>query len=66
MFDYTGTVLADGTYSITAQATDIAMNTGSLSSPFSITINTVDSDGDGNPDFCDDDDNGKGKSTISL
>ena len=59
-FDYTGTTLADGTYSFTAMATDIAVNTGSLSAPFSITINTVDSDGDGNPDFCDDDDDGNG------
>jgi len=59
-FDYTGTTLADGTYSFTAMATDIAVNTGSLSAPFSITINTVDSDGDGNPDFCDEDDNGNG------
>lgn len=59
-FDHTGTTLADGTYSITAQATDIANNTGSLSNPFSITINTVDTDGDGNPDFCDDDDDGNG------
>jgi len=59
-FDYTGTTLADGTYTFTAQATDIAMNTGALSAGFSITINTVDSDGDGNPDFCDDDDNGNG------
>ena len=36
------------------------MNTGDLSNPFAITINTVDSDGDGNPDFCDDDDDGNG------
>jgi gliding motility-associated-like protein len=59
-FDYTGTTLADGTYSFTAIATDIAMNTGDLSAPFTITVNTVDSDGDGNPDFCDEDDDGNG------
>ena len=59
-FDYSGTTLADGTYTFTAQATDIANNTGDLSSPFTITVNTVDSDGDGNPDFCDDDDDGNG------
>ena len=63
-FDYTGTVLADGSYSFTAMATDIAMNTGDLSAPFAITVNTVDSDGDGNPDFCDDDDNGNGDTDI--
>ena len=63
-FDHTGTVLADGTYAITAQATDIAMNTGDLSNPFAIIINTVDSDGDGNPDFCDDDDNGDGVDDV--
>ena len=61
-FDYTGTTLADGSYTFTAQATDIAMNTGSLSAGFDVTVNTVDSDGDGNPDFCDDDDNGNGSS----
>jgi len=59
-FDYTETTLADGTYTFIAQATDAAVNTGALSQPFMITINTVDSDGDGNPDFCDDDDNGNG------
>ena len=64
-FDHTGTVLADGSYGITVQATDIANNTGSLSAPFSITINTVDSDGDGIPDFCDDDDGNNGVSDTS-
>jgi gliding motility-associated-like protein len=59
-FDYTGTTLADGTYTFTAIATDIAVNTGAVSNSFTITINTVDSDGDGNPDFCDEDDNGNG------
>ena len=59
-FDYTDTTLADGTYTFTAIATDAAINTGALSDPFSITINTVDTDGDGNPDFCDEDDNGNG------
>ena len=59
-FDYTGTTLADGTYTFTAIVTDAAINTGGVSEPVSITINTVDSDGDGNPDFCDDDDDGNG------
>ena len=63
-FDHTGTVLADGSYTITAQATDIAMNTGALSNPFAITINTVDSDGDGIADFCDDDDDGDGVDDV--
>ena len=40
-FDYTGTVLADGTYTFTAQATDTAMNTGALSAGLTITVNTV-------------------------
>ncbi|MEQ6124971.1 Ig-like domain-containing protein, partial [Pseudotenacibaculum sp. MALMAid0570] len=59
-FDHTGTTLADGTYNITARATDIANNTGALSATFTITINTVDSDGDGIADFCDEDDGGNG------
>ncbi len=52
--------MIDGTYSITAQATDIAMNTGAISNPFIIEVNTVDTDGDGIADFCDDDDDGNG------
>ena len=57
-FDFTDTILADGTYTFTAQATDIATNVGDLSAGFTITVNTVDADGDGIPDFCDDDDDG--------
>ena len=59
-YDHTGTVLADGTYNITAQATDLAGNTGVVSTVFTITINSVDTDGDGLPDVCDDDYDGNG------
>ncbi|MFD2567877.1 MBG domain-containing protein [Pseudotenacibaculum haliotis] len=63
-FDHTGTTLADGTYSITAQATDVSGNTGDLSAPFTITINTVDTDSDGIADFCDEDDDGNGVDDV--
>jgi gliding motility-associated-like protein len=56
--------LADGTYNITARATDIAANTGDISAAFTITINTVDSDSDGIADFCDDDDDGNGVDDV--
>ncbi|MFY0632048.1 MAG: gliding motility-associated C-terminal domain-containing protein, partial [Flavobacteriaceae bacterium] len=59
-FDHTGTTLADGTYSFTVTATDNADNTSALSAPLTITINSVDTDGDGLPDFCDDDVDGNG------
>ena len=59
-FDYTGTTLADGTYNFTVTATDSADNTSPLSAPLTITINSVDTDGDGIPDICDDDDDGNG------
>jgi gliding motility-associated-like protein len=59
-FDYTGTVLADGTYNFTVTATDITSNTSSVSAALTITINSVDTDGDGLPDFCDNDDDGNG------
>ncbi len=59
-FDHTATTLADGSYSFTVTATDIAGNTSDLSAPLNITINSVDTDGDGLPDFCDDDDDGNG------
>ena len=60
LFDYTDTILIDGVYTIVTQATDAATNTSELSEPFSITINTIDSDSDGIADFCDDDDDGNG------
>ncbi|MFD2566724.1 lamin tail domain-containing protein [Pseudotenacibaculum haliotis] len=63
-FDHSGTTLADGTYNITARATDIAGNTGDISAAFTITINTVDSDSDGIADFCDDDDDGNGVDDV--
>ncbi len=59
-FDHTGTTLADGIYNFTVTATDIAGNTSDVSTPLNITINSVDTDGDGLPDFCDDDDDGNG------
>ncbi|WP_158977032.1 Ig-like domain-containing protein [Cellulophaga sp. L1A9] len=40
-FDYTATVLADGDYILTAQATDTAGNTGIISADFPITIDTT-------------------------
>ena len=59
-FDHTGTTLADGTYNFTVTATDIATNTSAISGALTITINSLDTDGDGLPDFCDDDDDGNG------
>ena len=59
-FDHTGTTLADGTYNFTVTATDIATNTSPLSAALTITINSVDTDRDGLPDFCDDDVDGNG------
>ena len=59
-FDHTGTTLADGTYNFTVTATDVANNTSELSDPLTITINSLDTDGDGLPDFCDDDKDGNG------
>ena len=41
IFDYTGTVLADGDYILTAQATDLAGNTSLESSDYPITIDTT-------------------------
>ncbi|MFW5440402.1 MAG: beta strand repeat-containing protein, partial [Methylophilaceae bacterium] len=41
-FDHTGTTLADGTYNITAQATDTAGNTGVVSAALPATVETVD------------------------
>ena len=40
-FDYTGTTLADGTYSLTATATDAAGNTSAPSAPLTITVDTA-------------------------
>ena len=63
-FDHTGTTLADGTYSFTVTATDIANNTSPLSAALTITINSLDTDGDGLPDFCDDDKDGNGVDDV--
>ena len=59
-FDYTSVTLADATYNITATATDAATNTSNMSAVFSIIIDTKDFDEDGNPDFCDTDDDNDG------
>ena len=40
-FDYTGTALADGDYTFTAQATDLAGNVSSVSSVFNVTVDTT-------------------------
>ncbi len=59
-FDHTGVTLTDGTYNLTATATDAATNTSDMSAGFSIIVDTKDFDGDGNPDFCDTDDDNDG------
>jgi len=59
-FDHTGTTLADGVYDITVTATDAATNTSPISNTLTIEIDSLDSDGDGLPDFCDDDVDGNG------
>jgi len=59
-FDHSATVLADGVYNITATATDISTNTSNMSATLIIIIDTRDFDEDGNPDFCDDDDDNDG------
>ncbi len=63
-FDHTGTTLADGSYSFTITATDATGNLSALSDALTITINSVDTDGDGLPDFCDDDDDGNGVDDV--
>ena len=40
-YDYTATVLAEGTYGFTARATDAGGNTGSASASFDVTIDTT-------------------------
>jgi gliding motility-associated-like protein len=59
-FDHTGTILADATYDITVTATDASNNTSAISNTLTITIDSVDTDNDGLPDFCDDDVDGNG------
>jgi gliding motility-associated-like protein len=59
-FDHTGTILADGIYNITVTATDASANTSPVSNTLTIEIDSLDSDGDGLPDFCDDDVDGNG------
>jgi gliding motility-associated-like protein len=59
-FDHSATVLADGFYNVTATAKDVSNNTSAMSSLFIIKVDTVDTDGDGIHDFCDDDDDNDG------
>ena len=59
-FDYTATTLSDGTYGFTAIATDLSNNISGVSSTLTLTIDSMDTDRDGLPDFCDDDDDGNG------
>ena len=59
-FDYTNTVLADGRYNFSASATNSVGNTSAQSNPYELTIDTLDTDGDGSADFCDDDDDNDG------
>lgn len=40
-FDYTGTILSDGTYNFTAQATDVTGNTGVVSAALPVTVDNV-------------------------
>ena len=40
-FDHTGTTLGQGTYAITAEATDAAGNTSATSAAYDITIDTT-------------------------
>jgi hypothetical protein len=41
IFDYTGTTLANGTYSLTATASDVAGNVSTLSNNFTVVVNTT-------------------------
>ena len=59
-FDHTATVLPDSTYTFTATATDATGNTSEISNPLQIEINTLDTDGDGLFNFCDEDDDNDG------
>jgi gliding motility-associated-like protein len=59
-FDHRATVLANGFYNVTATAKDVSNNTSAMSSTFTIKVDTVDTDGDGIHDFCDDDDDNDG------
>ncbi len=59
-YDHSSVTLADGDYHTTAKATDAAGNVSDSSENFSITISTIDTDNDGNPDFCDTDDDNDG------
>ncbi len=43
-FDYTGTTLADATYSVIARATATASNPSDLSAPFGVTVDTTSPD----------------------
>jgi gliding motility-associated-like protein len=59
-YDHTAVTLANGTYNVTAIATDTAKNTSASSEVFTIKVDTTDTDGDLIHDFCDDDDDNDG------
>ncbi len=59
-FDYSTVVLSDADYIFTAKATNAANKTSEQSEEFHITISTLDTDNDGDADFCDQDDDNDG------
>ena len=59
-FDHSSTTLSDGTYNVTAKATDASGNVSASSSVFTIAVSTLDTDGDLIHDFCDEDDDNDG------
>ncbi|MGB1270376.1 MAG: gliding motility-associated C-terminal domain-containing protein, partial [Flavobacteriaceae bacterium] len=60
VYDNSASILPDNVYLFTAITTDSAGNVSDFSNQFNISINTADNDTDGNPDFCDDDDDNDG------
>jgi Bacterial Ig-like domain/Bacterial Ig domain len=60
--DYTGTVLSDGTYSLTATTTDLAGNVSKQSPPLNVTFDTIPPSA---PTLADGSIGGNGKFTVS-
>lgn len=60
VLDNTSEELPDAVYILTALASDSANNISNRSSQFYITVSTIDTDSDGEPDFCDADDDNDG------